>query len=82
MDDYHDQPIWPMIQGAANYAWNLIEEAWAMIWKQGGTPQAQAVCARIERKHQSGGEIREVASDFAASEDSQHHPVLQHHQPG
>jgi hypothetical protein len=32
MDDHHDQPVWPMVQGAANYAWNLIEEAVAMVW--------------------------------------------------
>jgi hypothetical protein len=30
-----------MIQGTANYAWNLIEEAWAMIWKPVETPQAR-----------------------------------------
>jgi hypothetical protein len=71
-----------MIQGAANYAWNLIEEAWAMIWKQSGTPQAQAACAGTERKQQSDGEMREVGSDFAASKTLQHDPVLQHHQAG
>lgn len=82
MDDHHDQPIWPMIQGAANYAWNLIEEAWAMIWKQAGAPPAQAVCARTERKHQSDGEMREVDHDFAASKNLQHDPVLQYQQAG
>ncbi|EAT84049.1 hypothetical protein SNOG_08881 [Parastagonospora nodorum SN15] len=53
MDDHRDQPLWPMIQGAANYAWNLIEEALAMIWKPAVIPQAQAMGARTERKHQS-----------------------------
>ena len=23
-----------MLQGAANYAWNVIEEIWGMIWSQ------------------------------------------------
>jgi hypothetical protein len=28
-----------MIQGAANYAWNLIEEALALIWKPSEAPR-------------------------------------------
>jgi hypothetical protein len=43
MDDHHHQPVWPMIQGAANYAWNLIEEAWGMIWKPADESRERAV---------------------------------------
>jgi hypothetical protein len=82
MDDHHDQPIWPMIQGAANYGWNLIEEALAMIWKPAVAPQAQAMGARPECKHQSDGEMREVTRDVRVSKKLHNEQVLQHDQAG
>ncbi|KAF2029681.1 hypothetical protein EK21DRAFT_33472, partial [Setomelanomma holmii] len=49
MDDHHHQPIWPMIQGAANYAWNLIEEAWGMIWTASAKSMAHAMRQQPQR---------------------------------
>lgn len=61
MDDHHDQPIWPMLQGAANYAWNLIEEAWGMIWRPVAESQAGTAKGQAEYHHQAAeGEMREV----------------------
>jgi hypothetical protein len=65
MDDYTDQPIWPMIQGAANYAWNLIEEAWSMIWRPVAEPRARPV-DEPARASQAEGEMREVGLDRRA----------------
>jgi hypothetical protein len=60
MDDHHQQPIWPMVQGAANYAWNLIEEAWAMVWG----PRVEATTAATptlpKGDPKTRGEMQEV----------------------
>jgi hypothetical protein len=63
MDDHHIQPIWPMVQGAANYAWNLIEEAWGMIWKPAAEPRARAMEQEPARAPQAVREMREVGLD-------------------
>jgi hypothetical protein len=63
MDDHHIQPIWPMVQGAANYAWNLIEEAWGMIWKPAAEPRARAMEQEPARAPQVVREMREVGLD-------------------
>lgn len=61
MDDHHDQPIWPMLQGAANYAWNLIEEAWNMIWRPAAVSHGVAAKSQVEQHHQAAeGEMQEV----------------------
>jgi hypothetical protein len=60
MDDYQHQPIWPMVQGAANYAWNLIEEAWGMIWRPAVEPQARVVKDEPARALETESEMREV----------------------
>jgi hypothetical protein len=68
MDDHHHQPIWPMIQGAANYAWNLIEEAWGMIWKpaeEGTVRNESGGGARVETTMREVDETREVVSAAA-----------------
>jgi hypothetical protein len=61
MDDHHHQPIWPMIQGAANYAWNLIEEALAMLWSPADAAREQMVRAQPDRGRCVGDEMREVS---------------------
>ncbi|KAF2829032.1 hypothetical protein CC86DRAFT_272688, partial [Ophiobolus disseminans] len=53
MDDHHQQPIWPMVQGAANYAWNLIEEAWAMVWKPRNESRETATREESKRAQQA-----------------------------
>ncbi|KAH7088752.1 hypothetical protein FB567DRAFT_619536 [Paraphoma chrysanthemicola] len=58
MDDYHHQPIWPMIQGAANYAWNLIEEAWSMIWPQ--RTESSRIMIHGHERALHAGEMSEV----------------------
>tara|TARA_R110002003_G_scaffold814_5_gene21570 strand:- start:22542 stop:22790 length:249 start_codon:yes stop_codon:yes gene_type:complete len=68
MDDHHHQPLWPMIQGAANYAWNLIEEAWGMIWPQRGEQSAVTVKPESERAFLIG-EMREVDGQVKAASD-------------
>jgi hypothetical protein len=68
MDDHHHQPIWPMIQGAANYAWNLIEEAWGMIWKPAEERTVRNESgggARVETTMREVDETREVVSAAA-----------------
>jgi hypothetical protein len=61
MDDHHDQPIWPMLQGAANYAWNLVEEAWSMIWRPAVGSHGFTAKSQVEHHHQAAkGEMREV----------------------
>jgi hypothetical protein len=69
MDDHHDQPIWPMIQGAANYAWNLIEEAWAMIWRPAIELRACAVRDDAEDARNAEGQMREVDGGVAIAVD-------------
>lgn len=64
MDDHHHQPIWPMVQGAANYAWNLIEEAWGMIWKPRSEAGVTAARTDLAGKFQvRRGEMQEVISE-------------------
>jgi hypothetical protein len=70
MDDHHDQPIWPMIQGAANYAWNLIEEVWALVWSPAGDPRTHAVREDMERANQAAREMREVDSKVTMANDT------------
>jgi hypothetical protein len=67
MDDHHQQPIWPMVQGAANYAWNLIEEVWAMVWKP--RSEAPPVTPRDRKEHvkQPRREMQEVDKRFAVT---------------
>jgi hypothetical protein len=72
MDDDHHQPIWPMIQGAANYAWNLIEEAWTMVWKPVDATPGQVVRGQAERVHHGKSEMREVVHDIMASSNAKH----------
>jgi len=70
MDDHHHQPIWPMIQGAANYAWNLIEEAWGMIWKPAEERAVRAETggvARVEATMREVDERRGTVSPAAES---------------
>lgn len=52
MDDYHHQPIWPMLQGALDYILNLAGEAWAMLRPPRQTQREQPVSAMTERAHQ------------------------------
>jgi hypothetical protein len=59
-----------MIQGAANYAWNLIEEAWAMVWRPAGEPRARAVREDTKRSHQTTREMREVDGEVAIASDT------------
>jgi hypothetical protein len=67
MDDHHQQPIWPMVQGAANYAWNLIEEVWAMVWKPRSQAQAVTPSDGKERVEQPRREMQEVDKRFGAT---------------
>jgi hypothetical protein len=60
MDDHHDQPVWPMVQGAANYAWNLIEEAVAMVWNPVHEPRAYAVRDDAAGTQKAEREMQEV----------------------
>lgn len=63
MDDHYDQPIWPMIQGAANYAFNIIEEVWGMIWRPIHKPQQQIESETQQQSRQTQGEMKEVGHD-------------------
>ncbi|KAF1919898.1 hypothetical protein BDU57DRAFT_155487 [Ampelomyces quisqualis] len=76
MDDHHDQPIWPMIQGAASYAWNMIEEAWAMIWRPAAEPRPVTVKGQIEYHDQAEGEMREVDRASANAQEVSKHDCL------
>jgi hypothetical protein len=49
-----------MVQGAANYAWNLIEEAWAMVWKSRNEFRGTAVEEGSKSIQHIRGEMREV----------------------
>jgi hypothetical protein len=69
MDDHHHQPIWPMIQGSANYAWNLIEEAWAMIWKPIEAPQARTESYHTESVLQAENDTRDLSKDPKAEKE-------------
>jgi hypothetical protein len=69
MDDHHDQPIWPMLQGAANYAWNLIEEAWGMIWRTTVESRAGTAVGQVEHHRQAKGEMQEVDQAGAKAQD-------------
>lgn len=66
MDDHHDQPIWPMIQGAANYAFNIIEEVWGMIWRPVYKPQEQTGSETPSPSRENQGEMQEVGHDDIA----------------
>jgi hypothetical protein len=61
MDDHHQQPVWPMIQGAANYAWNLVEEAWAFVWKPAEQQQTQTMQITTGNVAGRDGAAREVS---------------------
>ncbi|KAI8942838.1 hypothetical protein NX059_000878 [Plenodomus lindquistii] len=50
MDDYHKQPIWPMMQGTLDYALNIVGEVWTMIWKPTPEPHALPVAAMTEQR--------------------------------
>jgi hypothetical protein len=63
-----------MVQGAANYAWNLIEEAWAMIWRPADEPRARAVKEDTERAHEAAREMQEVDSDVSVASDTRELP--------
>lgn len=80
MDDHHHQPMWPLVQGAANYAWNIIEEVWGMIWKSIETPQehnrinreeAQTVRIEGEEMRQAGHTTLNFDGSFGAKENKQ-----------
>jgi hypothetical protein len=43
MDDHHQQPIWPMIQGALDYVMNLAGELWSMVWRPAEDSQAKTL---------------------------------------
>lgn len=68
MDDHYDQPIWPMIQGAANYAFNIIEEVWGMIWRPIYKPQQEPGSETLQPPRHSQGEMQEVGRDDIAKE--------------
>lgn len=73
MDDHHQQPIWPMIQGAANYAWNLVEEAWAVVWKpaeQQRSRTVQATTADVARREEATPEASETRADNTGLEEN------------
>jgi len=72
MDDHHQQPIWPMVQGAANYAWNLIEEAWAMVWRPRDESRGTAVIEEPQRVQQPRGEMQEVGKRLEETSDPEH----------
>lgn len=61
-----------MIQGAANYAWNLIEEALAMVWKPAVATRGQAVKAQFKSVPQVAEEMREVPLNDKTTSDLQH----------
>ncbi|KAH8724850.1 hypothetical protein GQ44DRAFT_682306 [Phaeosphaeriaceae sp. PMI808] len=63
MDDHHHQPIWPMLQGAANYGWNLIEEAWSMVWKPVNATSYHAVKREKRLFQQNKCEMQEGQYD-------------------
>jgi len=63
MDDHHQQPIWPMIQGAANYAWNLIEEVWTMVWRPRVETSGATTSTVPERDSQIRSEMKKVETD-------------------
>ena len=69
MDDHHQQPIWPMVQGAANYAWNLIEELCAMVWRPRDDPRDGAVKGEPQHVQQTRREMKEVAAQLDTSDD-------------
>lgn len=71
MDDHHHQPIWPMIQGAANYAWNLIEEAWNMLWMAANTAREQMIGHQGDSAHHDS-EMQEVLRNIATPRDTEH----------
>lgn len=80
MDDHHDQPIWPMIQGAANYAFNLIEEAWGMIWKPIYESRQRTAGETSALPHQTQGEMKEVAASGIATNLTNSVPTTAEHQ--
>ncbi|KAF2844796.1 hypothetical protein T440DRAFT_435906 [Plenodomus tracheiphilus IPT5] len=53
MDDHHQQPIWPMMQGAVDYMLNLAGEVWTMIWKP--APEARALPVHAMTEQYVGG---------------------------
>jgi hypothetical protein len=57
-----------MVQGAANYAWNLIEEAWAMIWKSVDSPQAHAGRGDSKCISQSETDTRDLKKELGTKE--------------
>lgn len=63
MDDHHQQPIWPMVQGAVDYALNLAGEVWAMIYRQPEEPRAQPVREMSEMNAQTQEEVVQVIVD-------------------
>jgi hypothetical protein len=52
-----------MIQGAANYAWNLIEEALAMLWRPADATREQVMRAQPARGRRVGDDMKEVFLD-------------------
>jgi hypothetical protein len=70
MDDHHDQPIWPMVQGAANYAWNLIEEALDMVLKPAIERRACATKNEAERARKAEREMQDVNRGVAIADDA------------
>jgi hypothetical protein len=67
-----------MIQGAANYAWNLIEEAFAMLWRPADATREQVVRAQPDRGRRVGDEMREVPLNQQTAGDLQ----LKEHRKG
>jgi hypothetical protein len=74
MDDHYDQPIWPMVQGAANYAWNLIEEVLAMVLKAAIEPRACAAKSDAERARKAEREMQGVNRGVATADDARGAP--------
>jgi hypothetical protein len=60
-----------MIQGAANYAWNLIEEALAMVWMPADAIQGRVVRAQPDHIRRVEGEMREVSLKHQTASDLQ-----------
>ncbi|KAH7069154.1 hypothetical protein BKA63DRAFT_477994 [Paraphoma chrysanthemicola] len=80
MDDHHHQPIWPMIQGAANYAWNLIEEAWSMIWPQ--RAESSRIMIHGHERAFHAGDMSEVDRKVKAASSAKPIIVMRENQRG
>ncbi|CBX94084.1 hypothetical protein IAQ61_003955 [Plenodomus lingam] len=71
MDDHYQQPIWPMLQGAVDYALNIAGEIWSMIWISKPELRAVPVIAQpaYDAKH-----VAQVVMATASTGISDHQP--------